>query len=111
MTVVLGTYNTNFGSAAAFGEIPIPEDYNGSMAVKMIQVFKAGVAKPNGDKDKAMRAVYDVVVGAGVGAGHEAETFLPLGSDMTTRVQMVQDYLTHGIDTFKGVTNNVGFEE
>jgi hypothetical protein len=58
-----------------------------------------------------MQAVYDVVVGAGVGAGREAERFLPLGSDMTTRVQMVQDYLAHGIDAFKDITNNVGLDE
>jgi NAD(P)-dependent dehydrogenase (short-subunit alcohol dehydrogenase family) len=110
LTVVLGTYNTNFGRAAAVGKTPIPDDYNGSMAVQMIQYVKAGIGKPNGDKDKAMRAVYDVVVGAGVGAGREAERFLPLGSDMTTRVQMVQDYLAHGIDAFKDITNNVGLD-
>lgn len=111
LTVVLGTYNTNFGRAAAVGKTPIPDDYNGSMAVQMIHYVKGGIGRPNGDKDKAMRVVYDVVVGAGVGAGCEAERFLPLGSDMTTRVQMVQDYLAHGIDAFKDITNSVGLDE
>lgn len=111
LTVVLGTYNTNFGANAAFSKEPLPSDYKGTMVDQMVQALQSGKGKPNGDKDKAMKAVYEVVVDEGSGAGHTAERFLPLGTDMTMRVKMVQDYLANGIEAFKDVTNNVKLEE
>ena len=65
----------------------------------------------NGDKDKAMKAVYEVVTGTGVGVGREGDDFLPLGSDMTARVQTVQDYLQHGLDVFGEVANSVDIDK
>jgi NAD(P)-dependent dehydrogenase (short-subunit alcohol dehydrogenase family) len=107
LTVVLGTFNTNFGQAVDFSKVVIPEDYEGSVAEQMIKILGSGKLKPNGDKDKAMHAVYDVVVGEGVGVGHGAERFLALGTDMTVRVKAVQDYLSHAMDVFGDVTNSV----
>lgn len=78
----------------------------------MIAAISSGNLQPNGDKDKAMKAVYDVVVGVGeAGTGKEAEKFLPLGTDMTARVKLVQDYLQHSLDVFGPVTNNVGVDK
>ncbi|KAI4171643.1 MAG: hypothetical protein LQ343_004121 [Gyalolechia ehrenbergii] len=94
LTVVLGTFNTNMGNAAVFSKNPLPDGYQGSFSEKMIQAISAGKVPLNGDKDKAMKAVYEVVVGEGAGAGREAETLLPLGSDMTARVKGVQDALS-----------------
>ena len=65
----------------------------------------------NGDKDKAMKAVYEVVVAEGVGAGHEAERFLPLGTDMTVRVKTVMEYLGHGLEVFGEVTDGVKIDK
>ncbi len=62
---------------------------------------------PNGDKDKAMQAVYETVVGEGSGAGHEAESFLPLGSDMTVRIQGLKDQLQHALEVFGGIAGGV----
>jgi len=107
LTVVLGTFNTNFNRAGVFDKNPLPDDYKGSVAEQMIQYISSGKARPNGDKDKAMKAVYEAVVGEGAGAGHEAERFLPLGSDMTVRVKTVQDYLAHSLKVFGDVANNV----
>ena len=111
LTVVLGTFNTNMGNAAAMGKNPLPEDYKGSVAEQMIQFISSGKLVPNGDKDKAMKAVYEVVVGEGAGAGREAERFLPLGTDMTARVKTVQEYLAHSLEVFGNVTNNVGMDK
>jgi len=111
LTVVLGTFNTNMGNAAVLGKNPLPDDYGGSVAQQMIQFISSGKIVPNGDKDKAMKAVYEVVVGEGAGAGREAERFLPLGTDMTARVKMVQEYLAHGLDVFADVTNNVNIDK
>ena len=111
LTVVLGTFNTNMPNRPSFGKNPIPDDYNGSTAKQMMQLLSNGKLVPNGDKDKAMKAVYEVVVGEGVGTGREAERFLPLGTDMTVRVKTVQDYLEHGLQIFGDVTNNVGLDK
>lgn len=37
---------------------------------------------------------YAVVVEEGAGVGREAERLLPLGTDMTARTKLVQQYLT-----------------
>ena len=81
------------------------------MSDQMIQYMKSGKVPINGDKDKAMKAVYEVVAGEGAGAGCEAERFLPLGTDMTVRVKTVQDYLAHGLEVFGHITNNVGIDK
>lgn len=112
LTVVLGTFNTNMGAAAGFGSFPLPDDYKGSMSETMISYLKSGKVPINGDKDKAMKAVYEVVTGTGAGAGKEAERFLPLGSDMTPRVKGVQEYLGHGLDVFgEAYTNSVNIDK
>ena len=110
LSVVLGTFNTNFGNAPLIGKKPLPEAYKRSVAEQIIQLISSGKLVPNGDEDKTMKAVYEVVLGEGAGAGCEAERFLPLGSDMITRVKMVQDYLAHGLEVFGAVANNVNVE-
>ncbi len=94
------------GNAAVFGKNPLPGDYKGSVSEQMIQSLKSGKTSINGDKDKAMKAVYNVVTGEGAGAGREAERFLPLGTDMTAR-----DYLAHSLEVFGDVTNNVNIDK
>ena len=107
LTVVLGTFNTSMVSSAVYGKNPLPEDYKGSVADQTIHYIASGKIPINGDKDKAMKVVYEVVTGQGAGAGREAERFLPLGADMTDRVKMVQNYLAHALEVFGEVTNNV----
>jgi hypothetical protein len=58
-----------------------------------------------------MKAVYEVVMGEGARARREAERFLPLGTDMTVRVKIVQEYLAHGLEVFADVTNNVNIDK
>ena len=65
----------------------------------------------NGDKDKAMKAVYEVVVGEGVGTGKEGERSLPLGRDMTERIRGVQAYLARALEVWGEVTNNVNIDK
>lgn len=99
------------GNAAGLGKNPLPDDYKGSVAEQMIQFISSGKLVPNGDKDKAMKAVYEVVVGEGAGFGREAERFLPLGSDMTARVKTLQEYLAQGLEVFGNVTENVQIDK
>lgn len=113
LTVVPGTFNTNMvkGNLTLLGKNPLPDDYKGSTAEQVSQLICSGKVVPNGDKDKAMKVVYEVVVGEGVGAGREAERFLPMGSDVAPRVRRVQEYLAHGLEVFGDVANNVNMDK
>ncbi|MCJ1401321.1 hypothetical protein MMC11_004533 [Xylographa trunciseda] len=111
LTVGLGAFNTNMTSVVGFGKNPVPDDYRGSVTEQMILVLKSGKLPIYGDKEKAVKAVYEVVVGEGVGVGREDERFLPLGSDMTARVKVVQDYLAHSLEVFGDVANNVNIDK
>ena len=111
LTVGLGTFNTSMGNAALLTKNELPEDYKGSVAEQTMQAITSGKMPWLGDKDKAMKAVYEVVVGEGAGAGHEAERYLPLGTDMFARVTTVRDYLSHSQEVFSHITNNVSLDK
>lgn len=111
LTVILGTFNTNMPNSVVLGKTPLPEDYKGTFTEQVQRLLVNGKVKFNGDKDKAMQAVFQVVVGEGVGEGHQSEKLLPLGSDMTSRLKGVQDYLGHALDVFGSVTNNVDVDK
>ncbi|KAJ6099730.1 hypothetical protein N7467_001265 [Penicillium canescens] len=111
LTVILGTFNTNMPNSVVLGKTPLPEDYKGTFTEQVQGLLVSGKIKPNGDKDKAMQAVYQVVAGEGVGEGHQTEKLLPLGSDMTPRLKGVQDYLGNALEVFGSVTNNVDVDK
>ena len=109
LTVWLGTFNTNMTkwNATLLSKNPMPEDYKGSVVDKTMEIISGGKFEPDGDKDKAMKAVYEVVMGVGVGAGREGERFLPLGRDLAARVKLLQDQCAHSLEVFGEVCNSV----
>ena len=111
LTVVLGVFNTNLGGSAVFGKTPLPGDYKGSAAERLMQLVESGTLPIRGDKDKAMEAFYRIVVGEREGEVLEAERLIPLGSDMTARVKGVRDDLDHSLRVFENITNNVSTSE
>ncbi|KAJ6050032.1 uncharacterized protein N7446_005726 [Penicillium canescens] len=111
LTVILGTFNTNMPNSVVLGRTPLPEDYKGTFTEQVQGLLVSGKIKPNGDKDKAMQAVYQVVAGEGVGEGRQTEKLLPLGSDMSPRLKGVQDYLGNALEVFGSVTNNVDVDK
>jgi hypothetical protein len=112
LTVILGTFNTNMPNSVVLGKTPLPEDYHGTFTEQVQGLLVGGKIKPNGDKDKAMKALFQVVVGEGVvGEGHQTEKLLPLGSDMTSRLKGVQDYLGNALEVFGSVTNGVDVDK
>jgi NAD(P)-dependent dehydrogenase (short-subunit alcohol dehydrogenase family) len=111
LTVVLGTFNTNMPNAVVLGETLLPEDYKGTFVKQVQDLLIGGKIKPNGDKEKAMKAVYEAVVAEGMGEGKESEKLLPLGSDITPRLKGMQEYYGHSIEVFGAVTDGVCVEK
>jgi hypothetical protein len=77
----------------------------------MMEAIQSGKFVADGDKDKAAKAIYEVVVGEGVGVGRENEEFLPLGRDMIPRIELVRDRLVHTLDVFGDIAGNVHVEK
>ncbi|ORY01749.1 hypothetical protein BCR34DRAFT_618263 [Clohesyomyces aquaticus] len=111
LTVILGTFNTNMPNSVILGKTPLPDDFKGTFVEQVQQLLIAGKVKPNGDKDKAMKAVYEAVVGEDTGAGNEAEKLLPLGSDLTPRLKGIRDYYGHAVEVYGYVTNGVDLDK
>lgn len=110
LTVHLGSFNTNMPTAAASGSAPLPEDYKDSIADKTIHVMQNGPFVPRGDKDKAVRQIFEVALGQGAGEGHEGEFFLPLGEEMPARIKLVRDRLDHCLAVYGDVCTSVGLD-
>ncbi|KAK3994468.1 hypothetical protein QBC44DRAFT_286283 [Cladorrhinum sp. PSN332] len=107
LTVQLGSFDTNMTNAARTGKLPVPEDYKGTLVDLITQQLTGGGFEPDGDAEKAAKAVYEVIVGEGVGEGKEKEVMLPLGRDMFKRLEKVRDGHARAMEVFGEVCNNV----
>ena len=94
-------------NVVAKGSAELEEDYHGTRVDLMCQMMAGQSYPPDGDKEKAVKAIYEVVIGEGVGKGREAETVLPLGRDAAMRIKAIADQWTHTMDVFGDVCNNV----
>ncbi|KAJ5960501.1 uncharacterized protein N7479_007651 [Penicillium vulpinum] len=111
LTVWLGVFNTQFGTSCRTPANPLPADYGGSVDTQMLDAVQAGKHVADGDKEKAAKAICEVVVGEGVGAGRENEEFLLLGRDMISRIKLVRDRLDHTLDVFGDIAGNVYIDQ
>ncbi|KAK8035433.1 hypothetical protein PG993_010428 [Apiospora rasikravindrae] len=107
LQVYLGSFDTPMGRSTRLVEQPLDPDYQNSMVGKTIDVFQSGQFQAKGDHKKAVRAIYDVVVGQEAGAGLGKEVQMVLGKDCAVRVIEVRDGLKHMMETFGDVCNNV----
>lgn len=110
LTIFLGGFDTLMPTKIVAGKEPLPDDYKGTVVANMVDFMSNGKFVADGDPVKAAKAIYEVVVGEGVGAGKEVEMFLPLGRDMEYRVKLVRDRMDHCWDVFGDVAKNVYLE-
>lgn len=94
-------------SAAKAGKQAIGDDYKDTLVEKTLKVMASGQFIGDGDPAKAAKAIYETVVGEGVGEGKESELLLPLGRDMEARVKLGRDRLDHCWEAFGDVAMNV----
>ncbi|KAK9802352.1 hypothetical protein SCARD494_00285 [Seiridium cardinale] len=84
-----------------------PKDYEKGPVGDTLHRLKARSVPVDGDTKKGIKAIYEVIVGEGVGEGHEAEPVLPLGRDASRLVAANIAQWQHTIEVFGGVCNNV----
>ncbi|KAI2606412.1 uncharacterized protein GGS25DRAFT_501215 [Hypoxylon fragiforme] len=111
LTVSPGTFNTNIGNNTVVGKNPLPDDYKGSVTDQTMQVIAGRMFQAKGDPEKAMKAVYEVVVGEGIGKGHETEPLLPLGQETVALAKTAQDHIAHALEVFGDVCNSVTLDK
>ncbi|KAI1207822.1 putative short-chain oxidoreductase [Annulohypoxylon truncatum] len=110
LLVYLGTFNTPMVGKVEPKLKPLDPDYSGTTTGRMYEIMGSGNFTVPGDHLKATKAIYDVVVGEGIGKGREKEMMLPLGVDMAERAWEVRDSINHMMDVFGDICNNVNVE-
>ncbi|KAH7159531.1 hypothetical protein B0J13DRAFT_602198 [Dactylonectria estremocensis] len=107
LTVHLGGFDTNFSNAVQTSSQPPPADYSGSMTEKVLESIRGGNFQPDGDHRKAAKAIYEVIVGEGLGKNREGERVMHLGRDMSDRMGQVLLALNDQMATFDGIARDV----
>ncbi|OTA98273.1 hypothetical protein M426DRAFT_77066 [Hypoxylon sp. CI-4A] len=110
LLVYLGAFNTPMLSKTNPIAKPLDPDYEGTTTGNIYHAFNESVIKLFGDHMKASRAIYDAVVGEGIGKGREKEPVLPLGADMAKRIVETRERLDHSLEVYGDICNNVGFD-
>jgi NAD(P)-dependent dehydrogenase (short-subunit alcohol dehydrogenase family) len=107
LLVWLGGFDTPMTSAVQLTQKPLDADYNDTIVDKSMRFLTSGDFPLIGDHKKAVKAIYEVVVGEGVGAGKEKEVKMILGSDAAVRLDEVQKGYGHMMDVFGEICHNV----
>ncbi|KEZ40147.1 hypothetical protein SAPIO_CDS9188 [Scedosporium apiospermum] len=95
LVVQLGSFNTSMPSASRRSEFDA--EYSGTMVDKITSMVSVdGTLKAVNDKVKGARAIYEVIVGEGVGKGLESEFLFPLGQDTLSFQNLAVDPTEEG---------------
>jgi hypothetical protein len=111
LTVNMSVFDTNMRHVLQFQEQPLDSDYDKTMVNMFLKRLKYAQHEPEGDTQKAVKAIYEVVVGEGVGEGREEELVLPLGKDMERFVYEQMAQWKHTMEVFGDVCRNADHEK
>lgn len=107
LLVYMGAFNTSMAQSVRLVAQPLDADYADAAVGRTARVFSERSLRPTGDHEKAVKVIYDVALGQGVGKGLEKETQMVLGRDCAVRVGEVRDGLDHMMTVFGDACNNV----
>ncbi|KAI1075999.1 putative short-chain oxidoreductase [Whalleya microplaca] len=110
LLVCLGSFNTGMSTRVKAVAKPLDLDYDRTTTRENFDILTTGDLKVSGDHLKAVKVIYEVILGEGIGKGHEKELMLPLGKDMLLLIQKIKEKLTHATEMFKDVGNNVNVD-
>ncbi|KAF5518594.1 Retinol dehydrogenase 8 [Colletotrichum aenigma] len=114
LSVALGSFDTNMGPSVKLASTPTPADYEGSAMEKVYRIMAASSTDgfpADGDHLKASQVIYEVITGTGTGRGKEGERMLPLGRDVSKRVDEVIAGYQRTMEVFGDVCDNVYLEK
>lgn len=106
LLVYMGAFNTPMAQSVRPVARQLDADYTNTAVERTVQAFSECSLRPTGDHEKAVKAIYDVALGRGVGKGLEKETQMVLGRDCAVRVGEVRDGLDHMMTVFGDVCRN-----
>lgn len=107
LSVTPGVFDTSMMSALQFQAQELESDYKDKPTDMMLTLQKSGTHPPDGDKKKAVKAIYEVVVSEGVGEGRENEPVLPLGRDVYGLCKGHAAQWAQTMSVFGDICNNV----
>lgn len=81
------------------------------MVEKVLHAISGGRFQPDGDHRKACQVIYEVIMGEGRGTGLEAQTVLPLGRDMWTTLDGVEEKQSKTRELFADIGKSVHIDK
>jgi hypothetical protein len=111
LTVNPATFDTPMGHVLQMQESPLEKDYEGHEVGIFMHHMKGGDVQLDGDTKKAIKAIYEVVVGEGVGKGNENQPVLPLGGDMIRFMKNTISQWTETLEVFGELCKSVDREK
>ncbi|PKS06191.1 hypothetical protein jhhlp_007508 [Lomentospora prolificans] len=85
-------------------------EYSGTVMEKVTSIVTGNKLERISDKVKGAKAIYEVIIGEGIGKGLEREVRFPLGKDAVVRVGEVRDKLIHAAGIFGSISEQVAIE-
>lgn len=110
LLVYMGAFDTPMATQTRLVAKPLDADYRDTTLKKYYEVFRNKAMVIKGDHKKAVKAIYEVVVGEGAGMSLARERQIVLGKDCAVRVDEVRQELEHMMEVCGGICNNVDID-
>ncbi|KAL4947348.1 hypothetical protein BDW69DRAFT_118726 [Aspergillus filifer] len=105
-----GAFRTNFLSAVQKTEAPLGQAYKGGPVDVVLGRFEAAAGRQRGDPGKAVRRVFEVLVGSGEAGNLKGNVLrLPLGPDCVERVEAKVERLRGDYERARSVALETDF--
>ncbi|KAL4800810.1 hypothetical protein BDV19DRAFT_383830 [Aspergillus venezuelensis] len=105
-----GAFRTNFLAAVQKTEAPLGDVYKGGPVDVVLRKFEAAAGKQRGDPGKAVKGLFEVVVGTGEAGGLKGNVLrLPLGPDCVERVEAKVERLRGDYERARSVALGTDF--
>lgn len=105
-----GGFRTNFLKGMMEGEKGVPEEYQGTVVAAVVDKFKTSHGKQAGDPQKAVDAMFEVVVGEGRGKDLKGVFRLALGKDCVERVEKKLDWVRKDLEATREIACSTDIE-
>jgi hypothetical protein len=106
LTVNPAIFDTPMIGALQYQSAPLAEDYQKHVVGITLAKMREGTVVADNDTKKGIKAIYEVIVGEGIGEGHESEPMLPLGRDSSRLLREIKAQYEQTLEIFGQVCDN-----